>query len=150
VTLTGDGFVNATAVRFDGTAAPSFTVVSATRITAVTPAHAAGAAAVTVTTPGGTSNPGSYVHLDAPTLTSLTPAQGPTYAGTVVTLTGTDLAAATGVQFGSTPAPCTVLSPTTITVVAPAGAAGPVAVTVTTPAGVSNGLTYTRVAGPAV
>ncbi|POX54096.1 IPT/TIG domain-containing protein [Streptomyces sp. Ru72] len=149
-TLTGNGLVGATAVRFDTTPAASFTVVSATQITAVTPAHAAGAAAVTVTTPGGTSNPVSYVYLDAPTLVSLAPDRGPTYAGTAVTLTGTNLAATTGVRFGTTAASFTVLSPTSITAVAPTGAAGAVAVTVLTPAGVSNGLTYTRFAGPAV
>ncbi|MGW3511167.1 IPT/TIG domain-containing protein [Streptomyces sp. NPDC000994] len=148
-TLTGSGLLNATAVRFD-TAAASFTVVSATRITVVTPAHAAGAAAVTVITPGGTSNPLGYVYLDAPTLTSVTPDQGPAYAGAVVTLTGTNLTTTTGVDFGGVPAAFTVLSPTSATAVAPAGAAGAVTITVTTPAGVSNGLTYTRIAGPAI
>ncbi|MFF4758258.1 IPT/TIG domain-containing protein [Streptomyces sp. NPDC001292] len=148
-TLTGTGLLNATAVRFDAAAA-SFTVVSATQISVVTPVHAAGAAAVTVTTPGGTSNPLSYVYLDAPTLTSVTPDQGPTYAGAVVTLTGTNLTTTTGVEFGGVPASFTVLSPTSITAVAPAGAAGAVTITVTTLAGVSNGLTYTRIAGPAI
>ncbi|MFJ1651255.1 IPT/TIG domain-containing protein [Streptomyces sp. NPDC088337] len=148
-TLTGSGLLNATAVRFD-TAAASFTVVSATQITVVTPAHAAGAAAVTVTTPGGTSNPLSYVYLDPPILISVIPGQGPTYAGAVVTLTGSNLTTTTGVEFGGVPASFTVLSPTSVTAVAPAGAAGVVTVTVTTPAGVSNGLTYTRTAGPAI
>ncbi|GED89499.1 IPT/TIG domain-containing protein [Streptomyces sp. 6-11-2] len=148
-TLTGTGLLNATAVRFDMVAA-SFTVVSATQITVVTPAHAAGAAAVTVTTPGGTSNPLGYVYLDAPTLTSVTPDQGPTYAGAVVTLTGTNLIATTGVEFGGVLAAFTVLSPTSVTAVAPAGAAGAVTITVTTPGGVSNGLAYTRIAGPAI
>ncbi|MFF9126750.1 IPT/TIG domain-containing protein [Streptomyces sp. NPDC014889] len=148
-TLTGSGLLNATAVRFDATAA-SFTVVSATRITVVTPAHAAGAAAVTVTTAGGTSNPLSYVYLDAPTLISVTPDQGPTYDGAVVTLTGANLTTTTVVDFDASPAAFTVLSPTSVTAVAPAGAAGAVTVTVTTLAGVSNGLTYTRIAGPAI
>jgi hypothetical protein len=149
VTLTGDGFIGATAVRFDGAAA-SFTVNSATQITALTPAHAAGAAVVTVTTPGGTSSPHSYVYLEAPTLTALTPDQGPTSGGFVITLTGTNLATTTDVRFDATPASFTVLSLTQITAVAPAGAAGAVTVTVATPAGVSNGLTYTRISGPAI
>ncbi|MGW2899057.1 IPT/TIG domain-containing protein [Streptomyces sp. NPDC001212] len=148
-TLTGTGLLNATAVRFDMVAA-LFTVVSATQITVVTPAHAAGAVAVTVTTPGGTGSPLSYVYLDAPTLTSVTPGQGPTYAGAVVTLTGTNLTNTTGVEFGGVLAAFTVLSPTSVTAVAPAGAAGAVTITVTTPGGVSNGLTYTRITGPAI
>ncbi|MET7688111.1 IPT/TIG domain-containing protein [Streptomyces sp. NPDC005483] len=150
VTLTGNDLLGATAVRFDALAAASFTVDSATQITAMSPAHTAGAADVTVTTPGGTSNPLSYIYLSAPTLTSLTPAQGPTHAGTVITLTGTDLTTTTGVQFGSTPASFTVTSPTLIIAVAPAGLPGPVAVTATTPAGTSNGLPYTRTAAPAI
>ncbi|MFI9649340.1 IPT/TIG domain-containing protein [Streptomyces sp. NPDC052040] len=150
VTLTGDGLLGASAVRFDATAATSFTVNSATQITAVTPAHAAGSAAVTVTTPGGTSNPVGYGYFDTPTLSGLAPDQGPTFLGDVVTLTGTSLTTTTGVLFGSTPASFVVLSPTQVSAVAPAGTAGAVTLTVTTTAGVSNGLTYTRVPSPAI
>ncbi|MEU0220413.1 IPT/TIG domain-containing protein [Streptomyces sp. NPDC006265] len=125
-------------------------VNSSTQITAVSPAHAAGAAAVTVTTSGGTSNPLSYIYLSAPTLASLAPAQGPTHAGTVITLTGSNLTTTTGVHFGTTPVSFTVASPTQITAVAPAGPAGPVAVTATTPADTSNGLPYTRIDAPAI
>jgi hypothetical protein len=150
VTLTGTNLTGATAVRFDNAAAASFTVNSSTQITALTPAHAAGAATVTVTTPGGTSNPLTYSYLAAPTLSSLAPAQGASHAGTLITLTGSNLTTATGVRFGSTPASFTVVSPTQITAVAPAGPAGPVTVTATTPAGTSNHLTYTRTDAPAI
>ncbi|MGW0841017.1 IPT/TIG domain-containing protein, partial [Streptomyces sp. NPDC002787] len=150
VTLTGSDLLGATAVRFDGVAASSFTVNSSTQITAVAPARAAGAATVTVTTPGGTSNPAEYIYLDAPVLVTLAPDRGPTDSGTVVTLTGTNLAATTSVQFGAVTASFTVASPTQITTVVPAGPAGPVSVTVTTPAGTSNGLTYTRIAAPGI
>ncbi len=54
VTITGTNLTGASAVTFGGTAA-SFTVNSATSITATTPAHAAGAVNVAVTTPGGTA-----------------------------------------------------------------------------------------------
>jgi hypothetical protein len=59
VTINGSGFTGATAVSFGSVAATSFTVVSATRITARTPAQAAGAVTVSVTTPGGTSAGGA-------------------------------------------------------------------------------------------
>jgi hypothetical protein len=53
VIIAGTNFViGATAVTFDGVAAPTFTVNSATQITATTPADV-GAATVIVTTPGG-------------------------------------------------------------------------------------------------
>src|SRR5208337_5028734 len=55
VTVTGTGFTGATSVKFGTTAATSYTVVSATSITAVSPAGSAGTVDVTVTTPGGTS-----------------------------------------------------------------------------------------------
>ena len=56
VTLTGANFSGATGVSFGGTAATSFNVDSATSITAIVPAHAAGAVDVSVTTPAGTSD----------------------------------------------------------------------------------------------
>ena len=55
VAITGTNFSGATAVKFGTTAATTFTVNSATSITATSPAHAAGAVDMTVTTSGGTS-----------------------------------------------------------------------------------------------
>jgi hypothetical protein len=54
VTITGTGFIDATAAKFGSTNARSFTVNSATSITAVSP-KGKGTADVTVTTPAGTS-----------------------------------------------------------------------------------------------
>ncbi|MGH9151222.1 MAG: kelch repeat-containing protein, partial [Acidimicrobiales bacterium] len=56
VVITGTGFAAASDVRF-GTQPAPFVVESPTRITATTPAHAAGVVAVTVTTLAGTSGP---------------------------------------------------------------------------------------------
>src|SRR5690606_3302310 len=81
VVLTGADLTGATAVTFGGTAATSFTVDRATQITAITPAHAAGAVAVAVTTPGGTASAaGPFTHAapaatDA-SLSGLTPGAG--------------------------------------------------------------------------
>lgn len=55
VTITGTGFIGASAVKFGATAATSFTVVGAGTIVAVLPSGSAGSAAVTVTTTAGTS-----------------------------------------------------------------------------------------------
>jgi hypothetical protein len=57
VSITGTGFTGATKVVFGTVAATSFSVVSATRITAVSPAQAAGFHNIYVTTPSGTSAP---------------------------------------------------------------------------------------------
>ncbi len=55
VIVTGCGFTGATAVKFGTTAGTGLTVDSSTQITITSPAHAAGAVDVTVTTPAGTS-----------------------------------------------------------------------------------------------
>lgn len=137
VTLTGTGFTGATGVTFDGLAA-SFTVNSPTQISATTPAHAAGAVSVVVTTPNGFNPVNSlftYV-VPPPTVTEVTPAMGSTLGGTSVTITGTGFTGATGVTFGTIAASnVVVVNATTITATTPAGAAGAVSVVVTGPGG---------------
>ena len=55
VTIDGTNFVSGATVSFGGTAATGVTVVSATKITATSPAHAAGTVPALVTDSGGTS-----------------------------------------------------------------------------------------------
>lgn len=78
-----------------------------------------------------------------PTVTNVTPANGPLEGGTNVTITGSGFTGVTDVRFGSTPASSfTLVSDSTILAISPPGAtAGTVNVTVTTPYG-------TSVAGP--
>ncbi|WDO07643.1 IPT/TIG domain-containing protein [Streptomyces murinus] len=150
VTVTGTGLTGATQVRFGSVSASSFSVVSATQITAVSPAGAPGAVPVTVTTPGGTSAavPASYFfYAAAPVLTAISPSAGPTTGGNTVTLTGQNLQDAGDVRFGALSAAVDAVSPTQLTVTPPAGS-GLVTVTVTTPGGVSNALTYAYVTAP--
>lgn len=62
----------------------------------------------------------AFDFFDAPAITSITPTSGT--SGTTVTITGTDLAAATAVKFGATNAlSFNVVSDTSITAIAPAG-----------------------------
>ena len=55
ITISGCGFTGATAITVGGTACASFTVISDTEATCITPAGNAGEASVLVTTPGGTN-----------------------------------------------------------------------------------------------
>ncbi len=67
VTITGTGFVGATAVAFAGVAAVSFTVVSDTQVTAVVPSGAT-TGPITVTTPGGTATSAADFTVGTPTV----------------------------------------------------------------------------------
>ncbi|WP_432992225.1 IPT/TIG domain-containing protein [Dactylosporangium sp. CA-233914] len=153
VAITGAGFTGATAVDFGTDPAASFTVNSDTSITAVAPAHSAGAVDVAVTTPSGTANAtGAYTYTPPPSVTSLSPTSGATAGGTSVTITGAGFTGTTAVDFGTDPAASfTVNSDTSITAVAPAHSAGAVDVAVTTPSGTANATgAYTYMPPPSV
>ncbi len=68
----------------------------------------------------------------APVPTGISPPAGSTIGGTVVTLSGADYVEATKVAFDGQVATRSQLTPTSISVLAPAHVAGPVTVTVTT------------------
>ncbi|WP_295215675.1 putative Ig domain-containing protein [uncultured Brevundimonas sp.] len=133
VILTGQQFANATAVTFGGTAATSFTVNSATQITATAPAGT-GTVNIRVTTAGGTSATSAanqYTYVGAPTVSAIAPTGGSSGGGTPVTITGTNFVSNNTytATFGATTVPATYASATTLTATAPAGA-GTVQVTV--------------------
>lgn len=131
VTVTGTNLIGATAVWFGSVQAPSYSVnPSGNELTAVSPIPVAeGAVHVTVTGPGGTSETSSadvFTYTSAPpfTVAAISPADGPTSGGTRVTISGTGLASALSVHFGSATVPfslsdggqtLTVLSPATVT-----------------------------------
>lgn len=147
VTITGSAFTGATSVSVGGTVVASFTVNSATQITAVTAAGVAGIGNVVVTTTSGTGTGSAlFQYLAIPTLSSVNPFYGPLAGGTTVVLTGTKLTGAIQVSFDGTNASSfTVNSATQITAVTPAGLVGATDVVVTTAAGSAtliNGFTY--------
>src|SRR5437762_2236682 len=127
VTINGTNFTGASAVLFNGTSA-SFTVGSATAITATVPAGVS-SGPISVTTPGGTaSSAASFTVINPPTISSFTPSSGP--VGTSVTISGTNFNGATAVLFNSVSASFTVNSATAITATVPAGvSSGPISVT---------------------
>lgn len=92
VTITGSGFTGATGVTFAGVAGTGFTVNPAgTTITVVTPPNPAGPATVELVFPGGTANAGTFTYRAvavAPRIDSLSPDNGSTAGGTVVTVRG--------------------------------------------------------------
>jgi hypothetical protein len=147
VVITGTNFTGATAASFNNVAATTFTVNSATQVTATVPAGAT-TGAIRVTTGGGTAtSPANFVV--TPTITGFTPTSGP--VGTVVTITGTAFTGATAVSFNNTNANAfTVNGATQVTATVPAGATTGL-VRVTTPAGtaVSTG-NFTVIPSPTI
>jgi LPXTG-site transpeptidase (sortase) family protein len=76
---TGTDFSGATAVTFGGTNAVSFTVISATQVRAVTPAHSAGMVDIVISAPGGPytySNSFTFSGSTLPLASSSTPVNG--------------------------------------------------------------------------
>ena len=121
VTITGQAFTGATAVRVGAVLAANISVTGSTQITAAVPPTAL-SGPLSVTTASGTgTSAGSFTVVRAPTITSVSPPRGP--IGSTVTLTGGNLGTVTAVDFNGTPASgITVLSATSVRVVVPSGA----------------------------
>ncbi len=161
ITVNGSGFTSASTVMFGAEPAASFTVVSDSVITAVSPAQAAGTVDVKVYSYSGVSASGSGDHFtysaaSAPSVTGLATTGGSTAGGTLVTITGSYLTGASAVAFGTVSVSnFTVVSDSTITVYAPSQASGTVHVTVTTPSGTSSTssadeFTYSAASAPSI
>jgi hypothetical protein len=144
VTIRGQNFARASAVRF-GTASARFSVNSTgTSITATSPSGS-GTVHISVTTPAGTSPStpadqftyGSSSSLFTPVVRSVSPSSGSRAGGTRVTISGSNLSGARSVAFGSAAATVVSVSSTSVVVTAPPGF-GTVDVTVTTNYGTSQ------------
>jgi len=150
VTITGTNLRDTKTVTFGIPAGLSITNVSATSVTAITPAKDAGPVDMVLTTPGGTATCASgFTYVAFPKITSIERSSGPIAGGTKVTITGTNLKDTKTVTFGGTTGKSvTVVSETTVTVVTPAKAAGPVDVVLATVDGSdtsADGFTYVAV-----
>jgi uncharacterized repeat protein (TIGR01451 family) len=145
VTINGANFLGATAVRFGGTNAATFTVTAPTQIQAKVPAGAP-SGPIEVTAPGGVarSETGFTVSGPAPIVDGMEPAIGA--PGSQVRIDGANFAGATRVTFNGAAAAYVVTAETQISATVPATAAtGPVAVTTAKGTGTStNAFTVTR------
>ncbi|HEX3166824.1 MAG TPA: FG-GAP-like repeat-containing protein, partial [Chitinophagaceae bacterium] len=130
VTITGNFFVNASAVKFGGIPASAFTLNSIHQITAVVGEGANGA--VSVTTPKGTGLLPGFITYPPPVITSFSPMSGP--IGTVVTINGNNFNSTSSnniVYFGSVKAQVITGSANQLTVAVPVGATyEPITVTI--------------------
>ncbi|MDP4814748.1 MAG: FG-GAP-like repeat-containing protein, partial [Saprospiraceae bacterium] len=125
ITITGTNFTGVTAVRFGNTAASSFTVVSATSITAVVGAGATGS--IRIVTANGNTNRAGFTFITPtttpPTINSFSPSKAA--PGNNITLNGTGFhptLSQNTVWIGATKANISSVTTTTITAKVPVGA----------------------------
>jgi photosystem II stability/assembly factor-like uncharacterized protein len=145
VTITGTGFETGASAVIGCAAATEVAVVSATSITAVTPACPAGTVSVTVYNADGSSGTRSsaFTFGTRPRADSIRPNSGSTAGGTVVTISGVNFQDGATVTLGGLPATgVTVLGSTSIRATTPAHAAGAVSVVVTNPDAQAWTMTY--------
>ena len=132
VTLSGLNLRGDCSVTFGGTPAAQLRFVSATELTAITPAHALGNVDVALTCGTETFNfTRGYTYVAAPPqMSRITPNFGSTAGGTSIRITGSDLQSHCGIYFGNAPARHIDLrSSSEMSAVAPPGTSGPVDVT---------------------
>jgi kumamolisin len=121
VNIAGSGFAATNAVRFNGTATPSFVINSNTSLTALVPSGAT-SGTISITTPAGSTTSATsftVVVTPAPTITSFTPANAP--IGTSVIITGNNFTGTTSVTINGVATTFVVNSNTQITATVPSG-----------------------------
>ncbi|MBS1812803.1 MAG: M36 family metallopeptidase [Acidobacteria bacterium] len=163
VTISGANFTETTdtSVTFGGLSASAINVISNSTLSAVVPAHAAGAVVVRVKNKYGEaslSNGFLYYQngsaTQAPILGQIFPSSGSTRGGLNVTLTGANFTPETTVKFGSLPAIVTFVNANTVRALSPvAGATGTVDVSATNGANTANlpgVFTYTAPTPPTI
>jgi len=127
VIITGTNFTGTTSVIFGGVQATSFSVSSATSISAIVGSGANGD--VKVTTPSGTATLAGFVYNKTlPTISSFIPTTATT--SNLVTIKGTNFIGTTAVSFGgSLAASFTIIDSNTITALVGAGSSGNIMIT---------------------
>lgn len=147
VTITGTGFMNGltpaapivTGVTFGGVPAVSFTVISNTSLTAVTPAGGVDGRVQVTTSVGTVTSVGVFDAFGLPTVTSVGP--NPARPGTVITVVGTEFLGLRSVTLNGAAIAGATVNPigTVVTFTLPVGATnGPLVITARGGVGSSN------------
>jgi formylglycine-generating enzyme required for sulfatase activity len=146
ITINGAFLESTSAVSIGGRLCTGVVVRSATQVEAVIPSGVPGSAAIRVTTGAGTFEAPLAFSYSPASIATVSPNQGCVIGGTQLTITGACLGGTTAVTVGGIEcSSVTVLSPTTISAVTPAGTSGTSEVRVATPASTAvsaEGFTY--------
>jgi len=124
VKVVGTFLDNPTGVTFGGVAATNVIPLTSNSLLATSPAGAAGAVdvQVTTTTSGSAPSPNDlFTYTTGPIVTGVSPNVGPPGGGTSVTITGQQLTNAKNVHFGTVLGAITSNTATSMTVTSPAG-----------------------------
>ena len=138
ITVEGQNFLGATAVKFNGVNAASFSVTAPTQLTATVPAGAT-TGPISVTALSGTGfSPTPFLVTTSPVISGFAPPTGP--PGTIVIIAGANFTGTLAVRFnGINAAGFSVPAPTQISAVVPFGAvSGPISVITREGAGTSS------------
>jgi len=139
VRINGENLSTASAVTFGGTAAASFSIVSANQVNAVMAAGASGE--IAVNTSGGTAFYNGFVYLPPPLINSFTPDFG--YTGDTITIAGANLNTTKLLSFGGiSAASFTVVNDQTVKAVLAGGASGKISLTTEAGTVEANGFTF--------
>lgn len=133
----GSDFTGVQKVLFGRIPGSALTVHGPHFLSVTTPAHVPGRFVLRVVTSHGTSaGTVSFTFVAPPSISAVSPPSGPAAGGAQVTVTGRNLASVTKVNFGGIPATGLVhVSPTTLTVIAPAHELGTARVVAVSPFG---------------
>jgi hypothetical protein len=144
VTINGTNFQTGAMVRFGADPAASLTVVSATKIIAISPAHDAGPVDVFVINPDAQSavKTNGFRFMAAPSLLGISPDHGTAAGGTELTLFGENFVSGATIKIGGVAATgVTFVDANSIQALSPAGTPGPADVVVRNPDGQISTLT---------
>jgi cell wall-associated NlpC family hydrolase len=145
--IRGRHLASATSVSVGGTLVYSFVRRTQRQLVVRAPAHDAGTVSVDVSNPWGTvTRPLTYVA--PPTITSLSPATGPTAGGTTVQIAASGAGSVTAVRVAGTSVPFGRSGAAELTIVTPAHAARTVNIVLVSPFGRSQPAQFTYVAPP--
>lgn len=146
VTITGTNFTPSTTLTIGGVSAtPTF--VNSTTLTAITPAHAAGAVDVVVTESGMAATlAAGFTYYEVPHVVSVSPVYANLAGGPTITISGSNFDTTSTVYVDGSPVTKTLVNSSTINITAPSHAPGKASVTVNN-AGIAqdtltNAITY--------
>jgi hypothetical protein len=150
--INGTDLEGVTAITVGGDPCTGITANTGTSVTCTLPAGTPGDQTISLTNPGGTNTSFTYKYIATPTITSISPTEGPLNDGDPITITGTNLDGITSLKVDGLD--CESISgnsSTEVTCAVPDGSAGAKTIALTNPGGTATkSSAYTYVEAPQI